>query len=75
MSVFEKAVKQLADEFEFRGCKTKMVGNELYLIDGDEIRKVDVQPKQVTCIRVVPDEYGIQMMALDTLIEIEKRKS
>ena len=74
MSIFETAMEQLAQELESRGCKTKLVGSDLYLVDGDEMRKLDVQPKQVTCIRVVPDEYGIQMMALDTLIEIEKGK-
>ena len=74
MSVFESAMEQLSEELESRGCKTKIVGTELYLIDGDEMRKLDVQSKQVTCTRTVPDEYGIKMVALDALIEIEKDK-
>ena len=74
MSVFETAMEQLSQELECRGCKTKLVGRDLYLVDGHEMRKLDVQSKQVTCIRTVPDEYGIKMVALDALIEIEKDK-
>ena len=30
MSVFQKAMDQLATELESRGCKTKLVGTDLY---------------------------------------------
>ena len=75
MNVFETAVEQLAEELESRGCKTKVVGTDLYLVDNDEMRKLDVQSGQVTCVKTVPDKYGIQLMALDVLIELEKNKS
>ena len=74
MSIFEKAMDQLATELESRGQKTRLVGTDLYLVDGDEMQKLDVKPAQVTCTRVVPDNYGIQMLALDTLIKMEESK-